>query len=59
MWIEHKDACNRMTCCSYRHQFCFVFLSGGATKLSTRELEQLDDEDPEDPPDQLFQAYRG
>ena len=26
MWIEHKEACNHMTCCFCRHEFCFVCL---------------------------------
>ena len=26
MWIEHKEACNHMTCCYCSHQFCFVCL---------------------------------
>jgi hypothetical protein len=26
MWIEHQEACNHMTCCYCRHEFCFVCL---------------------------------
>jgi hypothetical protein len=24
LWIEHKEACNHMTCCYCRHEFCFI-----------------------------------
>ena len=26
LWIEHKDACNHMTCCYCSQQFCFICL---------------------------------
>lgn len=26
LWIEHKEACNHMTCCYCRYDFCFVCL---------------------------------
>lgn len=26
VWIEHREACNHMTCCYCRHEFCFICL---------------------------------
>jgi hypothetical protein len=38
MWVEYKEACNHMTCCYCRYQFCFVCLkSWGGEGLGFHE----------------------